>query len=556
MLSNKEVSGLFKTLAGLMELHNENDFKAKSYANAAFQLGRVSGHVMQMDIAQLESTPGIGKSVAGKIIELQQTGTMQVLQNLLDVTPAGILDILRIKGLGGKKVAVIWKELNVENAGELLYACYENRLSKLKGFGEKTQQSVIQAIEYYQNNLGKFHYASVAAYADELVVLLKKELQSEYVSICGEMRRQCNIINAIEIIAAVNENAADILQHAGYLKIEKIEDDKITGRTSGDVPFVIFLTQKDVFYYDLFRYTGNDQHITYVLERLSKKHIWNTEEEIYAAAGLQYVQPALRDADIDLNTLEQDDLIAESDIKGVVHSHSTWSDGKNTLEEMADVCQNAGYEYLVISDHSRTAVYAGGLSIEKILEQHTAVDALNKKMAPFKIFKSIESDILNDGSLDYPDDILSRFDLVIASVHSNLKMTEEKATARLLKAIENPYTTILGHMTGRLLLSRQGYPVDHKKIIEACASNKVIIEINANPYRLDIDHSWIPYALKMGVLISVDPDAHSIDGIKDIHWGVISARKGALTKKMTWNALSVAEVEDYLAERKKQKGIV
>ncbi len=555
MMSNKEVSGLFKTLAGLMELHNENDFKAKSYANAAFQLGRVSGHVMQMDIAQLESTPGIGKSVSGKIMELQQTGTMQVLQNLLDVTPPGILDILRIKGLGGKKVAVIWKELNVENAGELLYACYENRLSKLKGFGEKTQQSVIQAIEYYQNNLGKFHYASVAAYADELVVLLKRELQSEYVTICGEMRRQCNIIHAIEIIAAVNENAADILQHAGYLKIEKIEDDKISGRTSGDVPFVVFITQKDVFYYDLFRFTGNDQHVASVHERLVKKDIYNSEEEIYAAAGLQYITPALRDADVDLITSEYDLLVTESDIKGVVHSHSTWSDGRNTLEEMATACQNAGYEYLVISDHSRTAVYAGGLSIEKILEQHAAADALNVKMAPFKIFKSIESDILNDGSLDYPDDILSRFDLVIASVHSNLKMTEEKATARLLKAIENPYTTILGHMTGRLLLSRQGYPVDHKKIIEACASNQVIIEINANPYRLDIDHSWIPYAMKMGVLISVNPDAHSIEGIKDIHWGVISARKGALTKKMTWNAFSCAEAEDYLVERKKQKGI-
>ena len=239
----------------------------------------------------------------------------------------------------------------------------------------------------------------------------------------------------------------------------------------------------------------------------------------------------------------------------MIHSHSNWSDGANTVEEMATELISRGFEYLVLSDHSKVAVYANGLSEERIREQHRYIDELNNRLQPFRIFKSIECDILNDGSMDYSNEILSTFDLVIASVHSNLKMNEEKAMSRLLKAIENPYTTILGHMTGRLLLSRNGYPVDHEKIIDACAANHVVIEINAHPRRLDIDWKWIDYAIRKKVLLSIDPDAHALEGFDDIKYGVLAAQKGGLTKENNLSSFSLKAFEIFLSERKKLKGL-
>jgi DNA polymerase (family 10) len=239
-------------------------------------------------------------------------------------------------------------------------------------------------------------------------------------------------------------------------------------------------------------------------------------------------------------------LVTVEDIKGVVHNHTDWSDGVDSLEDFAMACKNLKYEYVVISDHSTNAHYAGGLKEDKVQRQLQAIELLNKKLAPFRIFKSIECDILVSGQLDYDYDILNQFDLVIVSIHQLLKMNEDKATTRLIKAIENPYTTILGHMTGRQLLIRPGYPVNFKKIIDACAANNVIIEINANPYRLDMDWSHIPYALDKGVMISINPDAHSIGEIENIRWGVSAARKGGLTKEMTWNALPLKKIEDWL----------
>ena len=234
-----------------------------------------------------------------------------------------------------------------------------------------------------------------------------------------------------------------------------------------------------------------------------------------------------------------------------MHNHTIWSDGVDTLTDFVLACKKRKYEYVVISDHSKNAHYAGGLKEEKVLRQMKEIDKLNKELAPFKIFKSIECDIRVSGDLDYENDFLKLFDLVIISVHQLLKMNEEKATNRLLKAIENPYTTIIGHMTGRQLLIRPGYPVNFKKVIDACAANKVIIEVNANPYRLDMDWSHIPYALEKGVMISVNPDAHSIPEIDNIRWGVSAARKGGLTKDMTWNAMTLKEIQGWL--RKKSK---
>ncbi|MBU9936083.1 MAG: PHP domain-containing protein, partial [Ferruginibacter sp.] len=282
------------------------------------------------------------------------------------------------------------------------------------------------------------------------------------------------------------------------------------------------------------------------------------DQPIFTQAGISYIPACLREMPTIIDRAKKaplPDLIQPFDIRGIIHSHSNWSDGSNTLEEMALAAKAQGLEYLVISDHSKSAFYANGLNEERIKAQHQLVDELNSKLAGFKIFKSIESDILYDGSLDYSNSILSTFDLVIASVHSILSMTEEKAMQRLIAAIENPYTTILGHMTGRLLLSRKGYPVDHKKIVDACAANKVVIELNAHPSRLDIDWRHIYLALEKGVMISIDPDAHSIEGFSDTRYGVLAAQKAMVTKEQNLSSMGLAQFENFIQERKAVKGI-
>jgi DNA polymerase (family 10) len=292
--------------------------------------------------------------------------------------------------------------------------------------------------------------------------------------------------------------------------------------------------------------TGWDEHAGY-----------GSEEDIFIKNKISFI-PAFQREKPEIITKAKQPLpvvIEPSDIRAIIHSHSNWSDGSNTIEEMANACIDKGYEYFVISDHSKSAFYANGLSEERIKEQHIHIEELNRKLAPFRIFKSIECDILNDGNLDYTDNILSTFDLVIASVHSNLKMTEDKAMMRLLKAIENPYTTILGHMTGRLLLSRPGYPVDHKKIVDACAANNVVIELNAHPRRLDMDWRWIDYSLEKDVLISIDPDSHAVAGYHDVVYGTLVAQKAGLTKDKNLSCFSLPQFETYLADRKKAKGI-
>jgi DNA polymerase (family 10) len=281
-----------------------------------------------------------------------------------------------------------------------------------------------------------------------------------------------------------------------------------------------------------------------------------TEEEVFKRAGLQYIPPYLRESGNILEAAREKkipELIQPADIKGIIHCHSNWSDGSNTLDELAAACVQEGYEYLVISDHSKSAFYAQGLNEGKIKAQHQFIEELNSKLAPFKIFKSIESDILNDGNLDYSNAILSTFDLVIASVHSNLKMNEEKAMLRLMNAIENPYTTILGHMTGRLLLSRKGYPVDHKKIIDACAIHNVAIEINANPSRLDVSWKWLDYAKAKNVLVSINPDAHAIEQFSNTRYGVLVAQKGMITAKDNLSSFGLSEFETFLKKNKEKK---
>ena len=328
------------------------------------------------------------------------------------------------------------------------------------------------------------------------------------------------------------------------------------GISVDEIPVTIYHTAAADYFPDLFRRTGHENHVKKVLSKVKGKLPGGSEEAIYAKANLPFVPPEMREDNAEWDFAgKPEDLVTLKDIKGVVHNHTTYSDGVDTLENFVKACIDKKFEYTVISDHSKNAHYAGGLKEEKVLRQFKEIDALNKAIRPFRIFKSIECDIRVSGELDFDNAFLKKFDLVIVSIHQLLKMDEAKATKRLIRAIENPYTTILGHMTGRLLLIRPGYPIDFKKVIDACAANGVVIEINTNPYRLDMDWSHIPYAMKKGVMISVNPDAHSIKEIDNIRWGIAAARKGGLTKSMTWNAKSLNEISKWLADRSRWHGL-
>jgi DNA polymerase (family 10) len=309
---------------------------------------------------------------------------------------------------------------------------------------------------------------------------------------------------------------------------------------------------KNRYFRELFIQTGTEEHVEAVFARITDDIDQPTSEEIiYEKAGLPWIHPELRESADILNITTEVKLITLGDLKGSLHNHSTWSDGVNTLEEMALYCRDQlKLEYLGISDHSKSAFYAKGLSIERVMEQHKEIDQLNKKLENFHIFKGIEADILYDGSLDYPDEILKTFDFIVASVHSNLKMDEKKATERLITAIENPYTTILGHPTGRLLLTRKGYDIDYKKVIDACAANNVVIEINSNPLRLDLDWRWQAYALNKGVMLSINPDAHRNEGFHDMKYGVLVGRKGGLSAAHCLNAMDLAQITEVFNNKK------
>ncbi|AEV96966.1 histidinol-phosphatase [Niastella koreensis] len=557
MIDNYFIADQFSLLAKLMDMHGENSFRSRTYSSAAFAIEKVTHPLADMPEDKLVSIKGIGDSVAKKVIEIVRTGKLGALEDIISKTPPGLLEMMNIKGLGPKKIATIWKEMGIESVGELLYACNENRLTLFKGFGEKTQKNVQDAIEFYMKNQGSHLYAETEVYAIAIDTTLKKEFPQQQFALTGQFRRQVEIIDQLEwVTTATDEELQGFLGSNNYKTQETLEDIfSVLGPENVLLKF--YRATPETFHSVLFETSGSEDFIAAckALPGWNSNASYQTEEEIFSALQLPVIAPALREKpSVLISKHNQAALIQPGDIRGIIHSHSQWSDGQHTVEDMAKACIDQGYEYLVISDHSKSAAYANGLTEERIREQHRYVDELNEKFKPFKIFKSIECDILGDGALDYSNNVLSTFDLVIASVHSNLKMTEDKAMMRLLNAIRNPYTTILGHMTGRLLLSRPGYPVDHVTIIDACVENHVAIELNAHPRRLDMDWRWIDYAIEKGVLISIDPDAHSIEGY-DCRYGVLAAQKGGLTKQQNLSSYSLQQFEEYLANRKKLRGI-
>lgn len=591
-LNNKQISEAFEQLAQLMEIHGQNPFRAKAIGAAAYRINKLPFSAQDKTEQELTETPGIGASTAQKITTLLQTGTLPELEELRAKTPVGIIEMLGIKGLGPKKIQTLWKELGLETLGEVYYACNENRLIGTKGFGLKTQEQIKKTIEFTMANTGWIRYATIEPEAERIMAALQKELPVESTTVfTGEYRRKNEVLKCLDIISTSNREelsqAAAKIQGISLIdKDPSIQADLKNPSTNpypishgqmleyqheSGISLRLISSEEEYFAQNLWLSTGSEEHVEQIIRELPDQVSGDksladllafsqgikNEKELYERLQVQYIEPELREGLGEVELAKSGawpPLIELSDLKGVLHNHSTYSDGVHSLEEMALYARDQlGLEYFGISDHSQAAFYARGLSEDQVRAQWAEIDDLNQKLAPFHIFKGIESDILNDGSLDYPDEILAGFDFVVASVHTNLNMDEEKATARLIKAIENPYTTILGHPTARLLLSRAGYPLDHRKIIDACAANQVVIEINANPLRLDMDWRWHQYALSQGVLLSINPDAHRQSGLHDMKYGVYIGRKGGLSAPYCLNAMNRAELAGYLTKRKEKR---
>ncbi|MEB2783674.1 helix-hairpin-helix domain-containing protein [Algoriphagus persicinus] len=568
-MDHKTLLKKIKLSIQLMELHDENPFKIRSYQSALISLERGDQDIMGLDEAELAQIQGVGKSMVEAIQQLKDTDTFPFLGELLAKTPEGILEVLQIKGLGPKKVKTLWEELGITSTHELMEACQSGKVAKIKGFGEKTQDTIIQNLEFKASNSGKWLYADIEETVLKLQEIFRGIAPEADLTIVGDFARKMEIITEAEFLIFSDElpSVKSKIKAMDSIDWILLESGPRTFRgklKEIELRVSVHFCSKEDFLWKKLSLIASPLHLESLVDEKEsvaqklQKRDYSSEVEFFGINKLQFIPAEMREGFGEVALAKENkipELLTEKELKGILHNHSTYSDGKHSLRQMAEYCEELGYEYLGISDHSKTAFYAGGLEVEKILKQHQEIDELNKKMAPFRIFKGIESDILSDGKLDYEDAVLASFDFIVSSVHSILNMDIKRATSRLIRAIENPFTTILGHPTGRLLLRRQGYPIDHKAVIDACATNNVVIEINANPWRLDLDWRWVRYAMDQGVMLSINPDAHEMEGYADMKYGVLVGRKGGLTKEMTLNAMTLNEIGNYFDTRRAKQEV-
>lgn len=556
-MTNKDISRVLKETAALIDLTDGNAFKARAFANAARTLERMPKPATDfVQAGALTNIRGIGKSLAADIEALVETGSFEQYDALIGGIPPGILDMLKVKGLGAKKVRQLWKTLDITSLEELEAAAAHGRLAEVKGFGEKMQAKILTNVSLLKQYRTQRRYAVAHELAEPIVAALQSLDVVSNVSFTGAMRRKQEVVDQVEVIVGTSDPAA--VRDALALTPSTTDAEVWEGALADGFSLGIRFVAPNAYGRLLFETTGADAFLEAFPFDLRSLGTVATESEVFTAAGLPWIAPELREDGEAVRVAQANqlpDLITYEDLKGNLHNHSTYSDGAHSLKQMADATRALGQSYLGICDHSRSLVVANGMPIERVKQQQAEIARLNAAYAAdegatFKIFSGIESDILADGSLDYPEEVLASFDLIVASIHSRFNMSEAEATERLITAIANPYTTILGHPTGRLLLAREGYPIDHKAVIDACAAYRVAIELNANPYRLDLDWRWIRYATAQGVYIAINPDAHAMHQLAYMKWGVEVARKGWLTADQCLNALSIEAFEAWLHERK------
>ncbi|HNT33766.1 MAG TPA: DNA polymerase/3'-5' exonuclease PolX [bacterium] len=575
-MDRESVIAILDEIAILLELKGENPFKSRAYSNAARALEADGRDISQLVVSgELGKVNGIGAGLTEKITELVQTGKLAYYLQLKSEIPDGVLEILRVPGMGPKKVRAVYTELGVDSLGSLEYACRENRLVTLPGFGSKTQQKVLEGIERLKKFRERHLLDTALIDAGKLADYIRQSPNATRVEIAGSLRRRRETIKDVDIlVTAVNPEA--VMNHfVAYPEVETVTghgETKSSIVLNTGINADLRVVRQDQFAYALHHFTGSREHNTEMRSRARKMGLKMNEyglfkddeqpiecadeQSLFQELGLQYIPPELRENTGEIEAAERGEiptLIEPGDVRGIFHVHSNYSDGSMTLERIAAIGRSLGYEYVGIADHSQSARYAHGLEPERVIEQHREIDEVNKGADGFRLLKGIESDILKDGSLDYSDDILEQFDFVIASVHSNFNLSEREMTERILKALRNPFVTMLGHPTGRLLLAREPYPVDLEAVLECAAENGVAVEINANPHRLDLDWIHCKRAKALGVRIAICPDAHDEEGFEDTAYGVAVARRGWLERSDIINTMALTEVTAWLQRQRSAK---
>ena len=482
---------------------------------------------------------------------------MGATESLLQSLPPGLPEVLRVKGLGVKKVRTLWTEAGVTSVEDLEAAAASGRLEALGGFGAKTVQNILGAVEQLKAYRGKAHLRD--AWAEATAARDALRAAGHRADLAGAVRRQCNVVEGADLVtdAPAGAAAAALADWGGAA-----EDDRVVARLPLGLPLAVWTAPPGAYGSTLFERTGPDDHVAAVRGRGGPQTggtgAHAEEDDVYRAAGVEPLPAPLRDEPGWLESGDRPALLTTADLRGTVHNHTTASDGTASLREMCDAARARGLSYFGVCDHSRSLQIAHGLSVDDLLRQVEEVAELNEAYraegVDFRVLSGSEVDILTDGSMDYPDSVLVRLDVVVASVHQGFRMTEDEATARVVRAVENPHVDVLGHPTGRLLLRREGYPLDHGAVLDACAAHGVAVELNANPWRLDVDWTFVRAARERGVLVSVNPDAHSVDGLDDTRWGVASAQKGGLTAEGSLTSKSADDVAAWLDGRGGGKG--
>jgi len=560
---DKKLVKLLRNASILLQIKGENIFKANAFSNAADII-----ESQQLDVAELVQNgklgeiKGFGEALVKKITEYVQTGEMSFYEKLISEVPEELIKITKIPGIGPKKTKQLYEKLGIRTIEDLEKACIEGKIASLKGFSEKTQEILLNSIQHIKAWKGKKQLFACFQEAENVASILRSTPAVEEFSIVGEMRRYTEVISNVEFLVACEspEPVIDVFKSKYSIAVR---ENLLKFETEEEISVVIHFSNPENYHWQLHNLTASDEYLNHFQQYFEEKtnsrfnllvfplkdHKLQSERQIFDLLELQYIPPELREKAIAIEKAKAREiphLVDEKDLKGMIHVHSTWSDGFNSIEQMAIAAKNLGFEYIAICDHSQTARYANGLEPERVLQQHKEIDELNSKGLGIRILKGIESDILPDGSLDYSEDILRQFDLVVASVHSHFKMTKSEMTRRIIYAIMSPYTHILGHPTGRLLLARDSYEVDVKEIIDTAADYGKIIELNANPYRLDLPCEYLMYVKEKGVKISINPDSHDYNSLVDVFYGVKFARKGWLEPKDVVNCLSVDDFMSYI----------
>lgn len=547
-MDNASVAELLARIALLMELKGENPFKIRSYRNASRTVGDLDDAVaLLVERGELQKLKGIGKGINENIEELLKRGSSALLESLEAEVPEGLVDMTRIRGIGPGRVKKLHDALGIDTIGELEYACLENRLVELKGFGPRIQARLLEEIGLQKQYASFFHLHYALHTLEEAVELLRQDEGVLEAAVSGEARRFMEVVRSGVIVASSSdpEGVLDrFARHEGFFLDGSRSRGLLKAQHAFGLPLELHVVRPERFAQALLRTTGSEAHLR-LMEGKGLPEEFKTEADAYKRIGLPYIPPELREGIDEIEAASKNSLprlVEPKDVQGIIHVHTTYSDGGNTLEEMAAAAAKMGYRYLGVSDHSRTASYAGGLSIDELEKQGEEIRRLNGKLDGFKILHGVESDILKDGSLDYPDSLLSNLDFVIASVHSGFRMDEATMTERIIKAVRNPHTRILGHPTGRLLLGREPYAVDMGAVLKACAEEGVMVELNANPHRLDIDWRLLRECTRLGILVAVNPDAHSIHGLEDERYGIGTARKGGIEARQVVNCMATEEL--------------